>query len=70
LTQRVFFFQHKSGKELQAFLCNDFLLLTRENSFLAKKIGKDSEKQYVLYQPVCVMIKGIASFGKAFVDKC
>ncbi|XP_046849050.1 intersectin-1-like [Xenia sp. Carnegie-2017] len=44
-------FKHKSGKELQAFLCNDFLLLTRENSSLAKKIGKDSEKQYVLYQP-------------------
>ncbi|XP_028409524.1 intersectin-1-like isoform X2 [Dendronephthya gigantea] len=44
-------YKHKSGKELQAFLCNDFLLLTRENSSLAKKISKDSEKQYVLYQP-------------------
>ena len=61
LTQCAFFFQHKSGKELQAFLCNDFLLLTRENSSLAKKIGKDSEKQYVLYQPVCTMIIGITN---------
>ena len=61
LTQCAFFFQHKSGKELEAFLCNDFLLLTRENSSLAKKIGKDSEKQYVLYQPVCTMIPRILS---------
>lgn len=56
LNENGFFLQHKSGKELQAFLCNDFLLLTRENSSLAKKIGKDSEKQYVMYQPVGITI--------------
>ena len=63
----IFSLQHKSGKELQGFLCNDFLLLTRENSSLAKKIGKDSEKQYVMYQPVGIVIRIIVSIIIIFI---
>jgi hypothetical protein len=53
------FFQVKGGKELKAFLFNDFLLFTRPQSSitgnLSKKIGFDSNEagtQYTIYRKV------------------
>lgn len=46
-------FQVKSGKELKAFLFNDFLMLTRPRSSIAgslsKKIGFESNEQDAIY---------------------
>ena len=51
--------QYKSGKELKAFLFNDFLLFTRPNisitDQISKKMGKDSNDadiQYTVYRKV------------------
>lgn len=56
LTSFFFSQQAKSGKELKAFLFNDFLLLTRPQSSitgnLSKKIGFDSNIKYTLYRQV------------------
>lgn len=49
----LYSFQVKSGKELKAFLFNDFLMLTRPRSSitgsLSKKIGFESNEQDVIY---------------------
>ncbi|KAK3734222.1 hypothetical protein QZH41_012944, partial [Actinostola sp. cb2023] len=48
----------KSGKELKAFLFNDFLLLTKIAGSLSKKIGFDSNDantQYTLYRKPIIL---------------
>ena len=48
-----YLFQVKSGKELKAFLFNDFLMLTRPQTSIAgslsKKIGFESNEHDVMY---------------------
>lgn len=57
LNSFLFSFQVKSGKELKAFLFNDFLMLTRPRSSitgnLSKKIGfNEQEVTYDIYRKV------------------